>query len=344
MKDKIATFSHWIIVLIGVPAAMYLGQPFLVTFIIGIILALVLSPVMDWLMEKGVSKGWAVAASTLLLILFFAGVFGLLFYQINLVTEDWPKIKGKATEIFAQLQAFIQSKTGVPPEQQTQKAQQVLSQLSSAGTAFFGTFTSTLTNFLLVFVYVVLLLSHRNRFEAFLLKTVKTGDKKEAKEIIYKARRSASQYVWGMLKVVTALAVFYTLGFWIGGVKYSALLAIVAALFSFLPYVGNVIGGGLAAALAVVSGDTSSFFVVVGVMTLAQLLENYFLSPFIVGNEVDLNPFFSIVSIIAFGIVWGIGGAIVAIPITAIIHIALKFSPRTQPFAELMGSSEDPDD
>ncbi len=341
MKEKICTFSHWIIVLVGVPAGLYLGQTFLITFIIGIILSMVLSPVMDWLMDKGLPKGWAVAASTLLLLLFFSFIFGLLFYQVNLLVEDWPRIKEKSTGLFDQAQSYIAVRTGLTPEQQTQKAQQIANRLSSSLAAFFGTFTSTVTNFLLVFVYVVLMLSHRHRFERFLLKTVKTSDKKQVGDTIHKVRKSASSYVWGMLKVISALAAFYSIGFWLGGIKYSILLAILAAMFSFLPYVGNVIGGGTAALLAVVSGEPSGFFVVLGVMTVAQLLENYFLSPMIVGDEVELNPFFSIVSVILFGALWGIGGAIVAIPLAAIVHIVLKFSPDTLPLAELMENSKD---
>lgn len=266
----------------------------------------------------------------------FITIFGLLFYQVNLLAEDWPRIKEQTTSLFNQAQSYIAARTGLTPEQQTQKAQQIAKSLSSALTSFFGTFTSTITNFILVFVYVVLMLSHRHRFERFFLKTVESSDKKHLKDTLYKVRKSASSYVWGMLKVIMALAVFYSLGFWLGGIKYSILLAVLAALFSFLPYVGNVIGGGMAALLAVVSGEPSGFFVVVGVMTLAQVLENYFLSPMIVGDEVELNPFFSIVSVIVFGALWGIGGAIVAIPLAAIVHIILKFSPDTLPLAELM--------
>lgn len=341
MKEKILTFSHWIIVLVGVPVGLYLGQTFLITFIIGIILSMVLSPVMDWFIEKGLSKGWAVAASTLILVLFFTAIFGLLFYQVSLLSEDWPRIKERAMGLFEQAQSYITARTGLSPDQQTQKAKDLGSRLSTTLTSFFGTFTSTLTNFLLVFVYVVLMLSHRHRFERFVLKSVKSTDKIQARDILDKVRKSASSYVWGMMKVIMALAVFYSLGFWLGGIKYSILLAILAAMFSFMPYVGNVIGGGMAALLAVLSGEPSGFLVVVGVMTLAQLLENYFLSPMIIGDEVELNPFFSIVSVIIFGSLWGVGGAIVAIPLAAIVHIILKFSPDTLPFAELMENSKD---
>ncbi|GHB80303.1 AI-2E family transporter [Persicitalea jodogahamensis] len=337
MKENIATFSRWIIVLIGVPAAMFLGKTFLVTFFVSIVLAMVFSPVMDWLMDKGLGKGWAVMVSTLILILFFAGMAGLLYFQMSLMSEDLPRMEQKAMDIFDKAQSFVNQKFGVTPKEQTEKVSQVASRMGTYAAAFFGSFTSTITNFILMFVYFVLLLSHRTEIEKFIVRSVDPDKKQKAHKLIYEARDTASMYVWGMLKDISALAVVYAIGFLIGGIKYSILLAVIAALFSFLPYIGNIIGGGLAAILAMLSGDPSSFLIVVGVMTLAQIIENYALSPFLVGNAVGLNPMFSIVSIIVFGAVWGIGGAIIALPLTGIIRVAFKLSPHTQPMVDLMG-------
>ncbi len=337
MKSNIASVSRWVIVLVGIPAAMFLGKSFLVTFFVAVVVAMVFSPVKDWLIEKGLGRSWAVAACTLLLLLFFVGLGGLLYYQMSLLAQDLPQMEQKAADIFNQGQQYIDQKFGVAPSEQTEKASQVVGQLGSYLTAFFGSFTSTLANFLLMFVYFVLLLSHRREIEVFIIRCVQPGRKELAHDLIYQARDTASQYVWGMLKDITALAFVYAIGFLIGGIKYPILLAVIAALFSFLPYVGNIIGGGLAAILAVLSGDPSAFLIVVGVMTVAQLVENYALSPFLVGNAVGLNPLFSIVSIIILGGIWGIGGAIIALPLAGMLRVAFKYSPHTLPLVELMG-------
>ncbi len=337
MKENIAAVSRWVIVLVGIPAAMFLGRSFLVTFFIAIVVAMVFSPVKDWLIAKGLSRGWAVAACTLLLLLFFVGLGGLLYYQMSLLSQDLPQMEQKATNLFDQAQQFVDQKFGIPASEQSKKVSQAAGQLASYATAFFGSFTNTVANFLLMFVYFVLLLSHRREIEIFIIRCVEPGRKELAHDLIYQARDTASKYVWGMIKDISALAVVYSIGFLIGGIKYPILLAVIAALFSFLPYVGNIIGGGLAAILAVLSGDPSAFLIVVGVMTVAQLVENYALSPFLVGNAVGLNPMFSIIAIIVLGGIWGIGGAIIALPLTGILRVAFKFSPHTLPVVELMG-------
>lgn len=337
MKENIATVSRWVIALVGIPAAMFLGKSFLVTFFVAVVLAMVFSPIKDWLIAKGFGRSWAVASCTLLLLLFFVGLGGLLYYQMSLLAQDLPQMEQKASQLFTQGQQFVDQKFGIPPSKQTEKASELAGQLGSYAAAFFGSFTSTLTSFLLMFVYFVLLLSHRREIEIFIIRCVEPGRKELAHDLIYQARDTASQYIWGMLKDIAALAVVYMIGFLIGGIKYPVLLAVIAALFSFLPYIGNIIGGGLAAILAVLSGEPSSFLIVVGVMTVAQLVENYALSPFLVGNAVGLNPLFSIVSIIVLGGIWGLGGAIIALPLTGILRVAFKYSPHTLPVVELMG-------
>ncbi len=341
MKERIATLSHWIIVLIGIPAAMYLGRPFLVTFFIAIILAMVLSPVMDWFMKKGMGRGWAVLACTLILVLFFTLLGGLMYYQISLVSKDLPRMQDKLSELLGQVQSFIQAKTGMEPYMQVDKVKEQVAKLGSLGLTVFGSFTNTVTNFLLMYVYVVLLLSHRDKIQKFIISCVKPEDKQRAYETIFKARDTASKYIWGMLQDVTALAVVYAIGFMIGGIKHGILLAIIAAIFSFLPYIGNLIGGGTAALIALISGEPSSFLIVVGVMAVAQIIENYTLSPFLVGNAVGLNPFFSIVSIIMISMVWGVGGAIIALPLTGALRVVLQFSPHTMPLAKLLGDNDE---
>ncbi len=340
MKKDILSFSQWVVVLVGIPAGLYLGRAFLATFSIGIVLALMLSPVMDWLISKGFSKGWAVAASTFLLFLFLAVMVGILTYQVSLLADDWPQIQERAVQKINQAQSFIQEKTGLSPTEQINGLKKNLSNLQSAGISAFGSFTTSLTNILLLFVYVVLLLSQRNRFKQFFVEIAADDKKEDAYRTIFQVRSIANLYVWGKLQVMVALGIIYAVGFAIGGIQYSVLLGIIAALFSFIPYVGNIVGGGLAAIFAVVSGEPSAFFVVIGVMTLAQLIENYILTPFVLGDEVNLNPFFSIVSVVVFSMLWGVGGAIVAIPLTAIFKVIFEYSTRTRPAVHLMDIKE----
>ncbi|GAB2778526.1 AI-2E family transporter [Rhabdobacter roseus] len=341
MKEKLATPVRWLLLVVGIPVGLYLGKSFLIPLAIGMILAMMLNPVLDWLLRKKVGEGWAITACTLLVVLFFVFLGGLLAFQVGAVAEDWPQMQQKANEMLDQLQGYIQEQFGLSPQKQIEEAKKLLTTMGSGGGAILGALVSGVTGFLLMIVYVVLLLSQRERIKGAILKAVPKAEQPRAHKALKEIRETAGGYLWGILKVISILAAMYAVGFLIGGVKYAVLIALITALFAIIPYLGNIIGGSLACLLALVSGDSSSVLVVLGVMTVAQVVESYFLEPLIVGRQVGLNPFITIACVVGFSALWGPVGAIIAIPLTSILQISFKYLPGTEPLAYLMGKEEE---
>ncbi len=124
------------------------------------------------------------------------------------------------------------------------------------------------------------------------------------------------------------------------GLDYAILIALLVATLSLIPYLGNIIGGVFALALAFASGGDGAVLGVLITMSLAQLLENYVLMPFVVGDEVNINPLTTIVCVVAMSIVWGPVGAIIAIPIFAIIRVVCQRIPGLEDYAYLMGQDD----
>jgi len=340
MNENISKILKWVLLLIALPAGLYLGKTFLAPLAIGVVLAMMLTPVMDWLKKKGLSHGLAVFGSTMLLLLFFAFLGALITVQVKIISNDWPQIEKTAVKLLEDAQNFIEQKAGIAPEQQVQQAKRILSNVGKGGTAAVGNITGTVANFVLVIVYVVLVLSQRDRFKKFILMQVPAGDQPRASNALKEIRKTSGGYFWGMFKAMLILAILYATGFLIGGVKYALLLALIAAVFSFIPYLGNALGGGLAALLAMVSGGFPSVMVVFGVMFAAQMIDNYITQPYVVGKEVDLNPFMTITSVIGFGVLWGVPGAIIAIPVTGMLRVAFDYFERSKPFAFVMGNQK----
>lgn len=105
-----------------------------------------------------------------------------------------------------------------------------------------------------------------------------------------------------------------------------------------MPYLGNIIGGVFAIALAFASGGGQT--AVIGVlitMSVAQTLESYILTPLIVGDEVDISPLTTIICVVGMSIVWGPVGAIIAIPVFAILRIIFSHMEGMKDYAYLMG-------
>jgi predicted PurR-regulated permease PerM len=147
-----------------------------------------------------------------------------------------------------------------------------------------------------------------------------------------------TRYMLGVTSVVFILCFFNSIGLLIIGIKYPLLLGVVSALFSFIPYFGNFIGGTIPFIFALLTEDSQVYALRILVFVyIIHFFENNILSPNIVGNNIRLNPFVIILGLIAGAMIWGIPGMLVTIPFLAILNIIMKRIPSTQPYAYLMG-------
>ena len=97
-------------------------------------------------------------------------------------------------------------------------------------------------------------------------------------------------------------------------------MGIVSAVFSFIPYFGNFIGGSIPFLFALLTRDSYiySFRIIIFVL-IVHFFENNILSPNIVGSNIRINPFFIILGLIMGAMLWGIPGMLVIIPFMAML-------------------------
>ncbi len=133
----------------------------------------------------------------------------------------------------------------------------------------------------------------------------------------------------------------YSIGLGVSGVNNFILVSVIAALLTLIPYVGNIIGFTMAVAFGyLTSGDITVLIGIALTFTLTQFVESYILQPYIVGEKVDVHPFFVIVSVILGNLVWGIIGMILAIPILGIITVVLLNIKELKPLGILLSKEE----
>ena len=131
----------------------------------------------------------------------------------------------------------------------------------------------------------------------------------------------------GQLLVMFALAVIYSTGLSMVGLKYAVAIGVVSGLVSFVPYLGFVFGIGLAG--LTVALEPNPLWQMVGVVatfTIAQLLEGSFLTPKLVGDRIGLHPVIIIFAVAAGGQLFGFFGILLALPAAAVLSVLVRFA------------------
>ncbi len=325
---------------IGLVTALYFGSVFFQPLAFAALLAMLVAPLFSWLRRMNWPSWLSVSVSLLAIVLAFTGIFLLVGWQIGQLSSDWPEMKERVVQVTNRVQAVVENRYNISEEQWKGWLQQSGSSLAKQLMWQAGNLFGLLAQIILTLAYTALFLSMHKRFQVFFSRYMPWGKKRDAQQVMREISQVSQNYLGGRLLVIGILAGVYMLGFWIAGIKYPFLLGLITALLSIVPYLGNVLGGGIAMLLSLVSGGgTSSIFIILGVMTAGQLLENYFLVPKVVGEEVDLNPFAAIVCVVGFGLVWGVSGAIIAIPLTGIIHVLARHIDALEPIQLLLGNS-----
>lgn len=353
------------------------GRSFLLPLTVAMLLSMIILPVCRWFENKGLKRGWASFFSDMIVVLFFVGLASVIAAQFDNLEEDWPQIKEKVKPRIEKLQEYIARKTGLSVKEQNQQIPGSFSNSESKDTnrqgqedtsqpqtssgqgqtgerdvSFGGSLVSTasdmimrffsiLGTLLLIFVYIFFFLLYRNKFKQAILKMVPEQHQEHAQKVIQHSASVSQSYLFGRILLLLFLAVLYTLGLTLSGLKNAVLISMLAAVLSLLPYLGNVIGFTVAILMAFISGSGITGAIGVSVtFTITQFVESYVLEPYVVGNKVDLNPTITIIVVVLGGSIWGIVGMLISIPILGIIKVVCDNVTVLQPLGYLFGEED----
>jgi predicted PurR-regulated permease PerM len=326
--------------------ALYFARSFLVPFSLAIILSMLMLPVCQKLEEWHLPRGLAIVLCILLILLFIAGMFGLVAGQFAGLQEDLPKIQTEVQSQLDKFQQWVQQQLKIPPQEQETMLKESLSSAKGGGAGAIaksilsGTIGG-LTTLVLILAYFFFFLYYREKYEVFFLKIRGENHTPEVKEVMHKIQKVAVKYIGGRFLGILILATLNSVGLLIVGAKNAILLGILTALFTFVPYVGTLVGGAFAAGTVLITQSASSALTLIGILALIQMLDEYLIEPYIVGGNVALSPLAVIVALVIGGLLWGIPGMILFIPFLGIAKIIFDHVPSLHPYSYLVGINEE---
>ena len=121
------------------------------------------------------------------------------------------------------------------------------------------------------------------------------------------------------------------------GIEFAGFWAVLIGLFNYVPYFGGIVGVALPSLLAILQfGDFWQVLVFVLAMCVPQVALGNFIEPWLMGKSLNLSPFVILVGLVAWMAIWGIAGAILSVPIMAILVIVFSEFESTRPIAVLL--------
>jgi predicted PurR-regulated permease PerM len=343
-NQKLIRTAALLIVIVLSSIILKYGAPFLIPLAFAALLAMLLVPVCSWLEKKGVNKALSTILSIMLVIVFLAGVVAFIGWQVSDLAKDTSELEKQITQKYGELRQYISNELGIPEEKQkefVEKQQESSGNKMQIVTGTIGGLGSFLTNLLLVFVYIFLLLYFRGHIKRFVIRIVPDKEERKAIHVVDSLQQVTQKYLTGLSLMIVGLWIMYGIGFSLVGVKNAIFFAVLCGLLEIVPFVGNLVGNLLTILMSLSQGGDVNM--VIGILVtygIVQFIQSYILEPLVVGAEVNINPLFTIVGLVAGELVWGIPGMILAIPLMGVAKIVCDHVDSLKPFGELIGEEE----
>jgi predicted PurR-regulated permease PerM len=320
----------------------------LVVFIVAALIALILNPVVAFLQRSRLPRGLAVLTVYLAFFLTLAGIGVLLanpiVHQAQSFTHNSPKLVDEANETLANLQSWLQ-RHGVHVEfiKQGKTALQTIQDkvvksagsLASFGGALLSETASAIFDLVLIFVLSVYMLIYGERIGKLVRRVMPAGDGTPADDYPTLTQHAVSRYVGGQLlfSVVMgtstgiALYLFGVLGIFPDGSKYAVAFALFYGVMELIPYIGPILGAGPPVLVALLTNPISAVWVVLLFVGMQQL-EGHVVAPQIFGHTLRINPLL-VIFVLLLGLqLHGVVGALVALPILAVLRETFVYLAR----------------
>ncbi len=323
-------------------AFMILAKNILIPFTIAVVFTFLLLPVSDKLQRWRFPKIVAILISIVLALAVFLSMIYFFYSQIVSFVNDWPVLQEALSIKWESLQKFISETFNVTQlEQQVWLKTKIQENASTGGVLVLGLFSATtsfLASFALIPIYIFFLTLYQTKFKEFVLMITKEDKKEHALMVVKKVSKVSQKYVVGIFLDVVILSVLNSAGFLILGLPHAILFGVLASMLNIIPYIGVMIGSILPITMAFLTKDAMSYpLAVAGICFFVQFLDNNFITPYVVGSSVSINPLTATLVLIASAIIWGIPGMILCMPLTGMAKVVCDNVDSLKPYGFLLG-------
>jgi len=318
------------------------GHTIIMPLLMAFFFSLVLLPVFRFFRKLKVPEVIAVFLPILLLTIVVVLLIWLFSSQVGALLDDFPQIQRTVAKHLDDLSIWISKSFGYSPAEQVKfinvQSKKLFSSLGGVLSGAVGSLSGIIIFLGLLPIYIYFIILYRNLFIKFVLMWFRKEQHQNVEEIIRQTEKMVKSYLVGLLIQITYIVILLGGALWLFGIQNALLIGIIFALLNLIPYLGALIGNILGVLLTLASSDSlADVLIVLVAITAVQFLDNNILMPRIVGSQVKINPLVSIVGIIVGGVMAGLSGMFLAMPVLSILKIVFDRTENYKQWGILLG-------
>lgn len=325
---------------------LYFGKTVFIPLSFALLISFVLYPVCAWLERKGTSRLTAIVISMGFLILLGLLLLALLVQQFISFAEEWPSLQVKLTQSLKELSDVLVNVFNISIDEQRALISKVSDE--SGGNLFkmIGNFISasalSAVLFVLIPVYAVLILYYRNYWMKILFRLFPSESNSSILEIISLTIQAYYNFIKGMALVYVIVGTLNSIGLLALGVPHAILFGFIASILTFIPYIGIIAGSLLPVTMAWITYDSMWYPVgVIAIFAFVQYLEANIIFPVAVSNRLHVNTLVMLIAIFTGGVIWGMAGMILFVPLVGIAKLVADHNPRWRTISMILGPDKE---
>lgn len=326
----------------------YFGKDVFLPIVLGVLITLTLTPVVRFLRNMFVpSPVGAFLTIASIGLLLWTGV-STMSAPLSELFEDIPRLGSRLEAHFAPFQETVEQITKAGDEFEkvasggTEKVSEVTLEGPGVITSAATSFAAGMTSVFIALILALFMLGSGNLFYEKLVSVLpELSDKKRALRVVYEVETRVSRYLFtiALINVALGLAIGVALAFY--GAPNPVLWGAVATVLNFLPFLGALIGTTLLAALSFGHYDNFTAALIPPLIYYGlSAIEGNLITPYVVGRRMKLNIVAVFVTVVFWGWLWGLMGALMAVPILLVLSVLAENIERWSMFKVFLSGRE----
>jgi AI-2 transport protein TqsA len=340
---KLNTILLAFLALIGAGFVIYILREMLLAVVVAVTFSLLFKPMVRSLRFRRVPLP-ACVLIVLLCVLGIMIVLGLiLFTGVQGVVEAAPRYQERLTQMVVDAAGFIETTSrrlgrAGPSFNWADEIQ--FSSVASVMAGSLGTALNFLENVVLILLFLVFLLSGSEEFQAKIGRAFSSEDSLRLTGVLTQINTQVRRYIVMKTLINIGVGLLTTVVMLLFGIDFALLIGLLTFFLNYIPNFGALIATVMPVFVTFLqTGSFGLTALIAGVLIVAHSVIGNFVEPKLLGRSLRLSPLLVLISLIFWGWMWGIMGAVLAVPITSIIKIICQNVEPLRPLAVLMSDT-----